>query len=131
MRTPVGSSKSSARSLRHSSPAWLPSGVTLTSADDWPFATTPFETQTTTTSSTATPSDRTRMRTSLSNDATASVRPRCRTYVLIERRDRAVRPEGRTLRTTAARPSRPKPDPPYVGPGLQARPVRLPDLERA
>src|SRR2546425_12847459 len=39
MRTPVGSSNSSARSLRHSSPAWLPSGVTLTSADDCARAT--------------------------------------------------------------------------------------------
>src|SRR2546428_8017429 len=39
MRTPVGSSNSSARSLRHSSPAWLASGVTLTSADDCARAT--------------------------------------------------------------------------------------------
>src|SRR3989442_7094088 len=39
MRTPVGSSNSSGGSLRHSSPAWLQSGVTLTSADDCARAT--------------------------------------------------------------------------------------------
>src|SRR5438067_1237722 len=76
MRTPVGSSNSIARSLRHNSPAWLPSGVTLTSADDWPFAMAPWEIQTATMSSAARPSDRTRMRTSLSGDATAAVRPK-------------------------------------------------------
>src|SRR5438067_7110997 len=33
MRTPVGSSNTIARSLRHSSPAWLPSGVIFTRPD--------------------------------------------------------------------------------------------------
>src|SRR6266705_1317100 len=61
MRTPVGSSKSRARSLRHSSPVWLPSGVTLTSAAGWPVATVPYETQNNTRRSAAATSDRTRM----------------------------------------------------------------------
>src|SRR5436190_18485680 len=64
MRTPVGSSNSSARSLRHNSPVWLPSGVTLTSPDDWPVATRPSETQINIRRGKTTRSDRTRIMTS-------------------------------------------------------------------
>src|SRR5262245_9913732 len=61
MRTPVGSSKRIARSLRHSSPAWLPSGVTFTSAADCPFTTVPWAIQNAAINDPAITSERTRM----------------------------------------------------------------------
>src|SRR5216117_3003221 len=45
IRTPLGSSNSIARSLRHNSPGWLPSGVTRTTPADCPFTTAPATTR--------------------------------------------------------------------------------------
>ena len=62
MRTPVGSSNNSARSLRHSSPLWLPNGVTLTSPDDWPLAVLPNEVHSMNRMDAATTTERKRIR---------------------------------------------------------------------
>src|SRR5437763_3967628 len=74
MRTPVGSSNSIARSFRHNSPVWLPSGVTLTSDEDWP-RTMASAAQTDAATTPTTTSDRARIRLLLPALSTRPTRP--------------------------------------------------------